>query len=212
MNPTADFWKIRADSSAEEAEQPEYEKNYDDGPQHGIPPLNYGMDATGLCGRMARKSPVQQNEDSGRDGENRQDRAEAADTQKRYDSPDDEEDGQQEHANVSCDAHRISFHNEMSGGLDRKCIRPPPERMRREFSGYLNRHIPGRSPAAHGRMTGNPGRAIHPLGALPPDFGARQFRRLSGKQKNRRHSRQAADHYTEENVLRKLTVHRALLY
>jgi hypothetical protein len=104
----------------------------------------------------------------------------------------------------------------MGGRLDTSCIRPPPGRMRGKISGNMNRHIPGRSsaggiPAGRGGSIGRSGRAITPLEILPPDFGARQFCRLSGKHQYRRHSGHAADHQAEENILRVLGFHRALL-
>jgi hypothetical protein len=59
--PTADFREPRADAPAEEAEQPENNEHDDDGPQHGVPPLEYldgrhrafqpdGTDVTGSAG------------------------------------------------------------------------------------------------------------------------------------------------------------------
>jgi hypothetical protein len=134
--------------------------------------------ATGPSGRMARKLPVQQDEDPGRNGENRQDRAEAADAQKRYQAPGNEEDGQQKHAYITGDMHMDSFPFEMGGRLAAEYLHPPPGRMRGKISGNMNRHIPGCSPAggipaAHGGRLGNAGRAIKPVDALPPDAGAR---------------------------------------
>jgi hypothetical protein len=112
--------------------------------------------------------------------------------------------------------HIVSFPFEMGGGLDTECIRPPPGRMWRKISANMNRHIPSRSHAGgitplHRRMFGNAGRAIKPPDALPTDFGVRQRCRLSGKQQYCRRPRHAADHQAEENILRVLGVHRALL-
>ena len=55
--------------------------------------------------RMAVSLTLQQDEDAGRDGEDRQDHPEAIDTQKLDQAPGDEKDSQQEHAYVSGDVH-----------------------------------------------------------------------------------------------------------
>jgi hypothetical protein len=56
VNPTADFREPRADVPAEKSKQPKDYENYDDGPQHGIPPFKLSdfPEAAGPFGRVAR--------------------------------------------------------------------------------------------------------------------------------------------------------------
>ncbi len=58
--------------------------------------LNDRLDATWSLDRVAVDLTAQQDEDAGRDGEDRQDYAEATETQKLYQAPGNEKDGQQE--------------------------------------------------------------------------------------------------------------------
>jgi hypothetical protein len=52
-----------------------------------------------------RSLTIQQDEDAGCDGEDRQDYAEAANAQECYQAPGDEEDCQQDHADISGEVH-----------------------------------------------------------------------------------------------------------
>ena len=67
--------------------------------------LNDLWEATWSLDRVAVDLTAQQDEDASRDGEDRQDHAEAIKTQKLYQAPGDEKDGQQEHAYISGDMH-----------------------------------------------------------------------------------------------------------
>ncbi len=70
--------------------------------------LNDRLDATWSLDRVAVDLTAQQDEDAGRDGEDRQDYAEATKTQKLYQAPGNEKDGQQEHADVLSESAHLS--------------------------------------------------------------------------------------------------------
>jgi hypothetical protein len=69
------------------------------------------LQATRLIRRVAIALAADQYEYASRNGEDRQNRTEATNTQKRYYAPDDEKDGQQQESDVSIDMHEslLSF-------------------------------------------------------------------------------------------------------
>jgi hypothetical protein len=73
--------------------------------------LNVRLEATWFLNRVAVDLTAQQDEDAGRDGEDRQDYAEATNTQKLYYAPGDEKDCQQYHANIFGKFHTVILSN-----------------------------------------------------------------------------------------------------
>jgi hypothetical protein len=67
--------------------------------------LNYIFDATWSIDRVTVDLTAQQDEDAGRDGDDRQDHAKAANTQKCYQAPGNEKNSQQDHTDISGDMH-----------------------------------------------------------------------------------------------------------
>jgi hypothetical protein len=72
VDPIACPWEARTDSPAKKAEQPKNEQNYDDCPQHGISPFINNDEIIGLINPMIFGLAVQKNENSSRNGEDRQ--------------------------------------------------------------------------------------------------------------------------------------------
>ncbi len=70
--------------------------------------MNDRLDATWSLDRVAVDLTAQQDEDAGRDCEDRQDYAEAIEIQKLYQAPGNEKDGQQEHADVLSESAHLS--------------------------------------------------------------------------------------------------------
>jgi hypothetical protein len=67
--------------------------------------LNDLFEASWSLDQVVFNLAVQQDENAGRDGENRQDHTEATNAQKLYYAPGDEKDGQQDHADIPGEVH-----------------------------------------------------------------------------------------------------------
>jgi hypothetical protein len=107
VNPITGARESWADVPTKKTEQPQHEQNDDDGP-HGISPLNVLVKATRSSDRMAVDLTVEQDKDASCNGEDRQDQAQSAQTQKLDKSPGDKKDGQQDHADISSDVHGVA--------------------------------------------------------------------------------------------------------